>query len=116
MSKRIAEERKANPAFTFAGDGVHPNDAGHRVMAEPLVAWFGGAEAVAPWQLRLETPAGKELRKLVEQRMAVRRDAWLAAVGHKRPGIGKGLPVEEASKKADDLTKQIEEAVKSSGP
>jgi lysophospholipase L1-like esterase len=109
MSQRIAEERKANPAFTFAGDGVHPNAAGHRVMAEPLVAFFGGAEAVAPWKARLETPEGKALRKLVEQRMAVRRDAWLAAVGHKRPGIGKGLPVEEAGKKADELTKQIEE-------
>jgi lysophospholipase L1-like esterase len=49
MSKRIAEARKENPAFTFAKDGVHPDAAGHRAMAEPLVAWFGGAEAVAPW-------------------------------------------------------------------
>jgi lysophospholipase L1-like esterase len=113
MANRIAEERKANPAFTFAKDGVHPDAAGHRVMAEPLVAWFGGAGAVAPWKAMLETPEGKALRKLVEQRMAVRRDAWLPAIGHKRPGIGKGLPVDEAGKKADELTKQIEERSKS---
>ena len=77
-------------------------------VAEAIVAGMEGEKG----DIVLATE-GKALRKLVEQRMAVRRDAWLAAIGHKRPGIGKGLPVDEAGKKADELTKQIEERSKS---
>jgi pilus assembly protein TadC len=53
--QRIAEERKANPAFTFARDGVHPDAAGHRVMAEPLAPMAKSLEHLFPqleWELK----------------------------------------------------------------
>ena len=98
MKARIAELRKNDPKFTFARDGVHPDKAGHRVMAQPLLAYFGGNEAPAD---------NAELRKLVEKRQGILGAAWLTATGHKRPGVGKGLPLDEAQKQAAELTKQI---------
>jgi len=98
MKARIAELRRDNPDFTFSRDHVHPDKAGHRVMAQPLLTYFGGTEAAAD---------NAELRKLVEKRMVLLHDAWLTATGHKRPGVAKGLPLEEARKQAAELTKQI---------
>jgi len=98
MKARIAELRRGNPDFTFARDHVHPDKAGHRVMAQPLLAYFGGSESAAD---------NAELRKLVEKRMVLLRNAWLTATGHKRPGVAKGLPLDEAKSKAAELTKQI---------
>jgi hypothetical protein len=67
-------------------------------MAQPLLAYFGGTETAAD---------NTELRKLVEKRMVLLRNAWLTATGHKRPGVAAGLPLPEAEKQAAELTKQI---------
>jgi hypothetical protein len=45
---------------------------------------------------------------LVQQRMAVLRDAYVAAAGHKRPGVAAGLPIADADKRAAELTSQIQ--------
>ncbi len=44
--------------------------------------------------------------------MAILRDAYLAAAGHKRPGIQAGLAVPEAQQEATELTRQIGDLVK----
>ncbi len=98
MKARLAELRKDNPNFTFARDGIHPDKDGHRVMARPLLAYFGGTE---------EAANNDTLRRLVEKRVRLLGDAWLTATGHKRPGVAKGLPLEEAQAKAAELTRQI---------
>jgi len=98
MKTRIAELRRNNPKFTFSRDHIHPDKAGHRVMAQPLLAYFGGTEAAAD---------NAELRKLVEKRMRLLRDAWLTETGHQRPGVAKGLPLPEAQKQAVELIKQF---------
>jgi hypothetical protein len=48
-----------------------------------------------------------EALKLVHQRQRLLADAWLSDVGHKRPGMAKGLPIQEATQKAADLERQI---------
>jgi lysophospholipase L1-like esterase len=48
-----------------------------------------------------------ELWPLVLQRERLLARAWLSAVGHKRPGTPKGLPLEEARSKAGELEKKI---------
>jgi lysophospholipase L1-like esterase len=48
-----------------------------------------------------------EVLKLVHQRQRLLADAWLSDVGHKRPGMAKGLPLQEATQKAADLERQI---------
>jgi lysophospholipase L1-like esterase len=48
-----------------------------------------------------------EVLRLVHQRQRLLTDAWLNDVGHKRPGMAKGLPLAEATAKAAELERQI---------
>jgi lysophospholipase L1-like esterase len=113
MKKRLAEMRKSDPNFRFAGDGVHIDAVGHWIIARAILehwhaldkkaaAATSAEEAVAPY------PHGPEVLKLVAQRQRVLRDAWLTAVGHKRPGMGTGLPLDQAESKATHLNAEIE--------
>src|SRR5690606_15025117 len=47
----------------------------------------------------------------VSQRGSLLHDAWLSHVGHDRPGVKAGLPLDEAQTKAAHLEQQIEAAV-----
>ena len=101
MKAALAAARISNPKFTFAGDGVHPNDAGHKVMAQPILDLWkvrvkaGGTNGVAG-----------EVLKLVRIKQRLLRDAWLRETGHQRPGLAKGLPLAEAQEKAADVDRQ----------
>ena len=100
MSHELLERRKSNPDFTFQPDAVHPNPEGHRFIAEKLIAWFGGA---------LPDKSDTQIKKLVTQRLKLRRDAYLAGAGHKRPGISAGLPIAQAEQEAEKITKHIQD-------
>jgi hypothetical protein len=45
--------------------------------------------------------------KLIRERDRVLTDAWLNEIGHKRPGMAKGLPLAEAQAKAAELGEEI---------
>jgi lysophospholipase L1-like esterase len=110
MNAFIEEQRKANPNFSFAADGIHPNDAGHALMADAIIAGIAPADA-AWWQkfkVALAThPKAAELRKLIRQRGRILGNAYLEGAGHKRPGMAKGLPIAEAETKAVELETSI---------
>jgi lysophospholipase L1-like esterase len=111
MGDALEAQRKADPAFTFAKDHVHPNDAGHAVIAEALFAGLK-PEKLAPFQKLLasewaSSPAGKDYASKVRKRGRILADAWLTETGHLRPGMGKGLPLEEAQTQAAGLERQI---------
>jgi len=50
---------------------------------------------------------GPELLKLIRKRGRILTDAYLTDIGHKRPGMAKGLPLDEAKKQAAELDVQI---------
>ena len=117
MNNYIAEHRKSDPKFTLAGDGVHMNGTGHWVAAQQLLLGLQAPEeeikkATSAEELLKKYPHGLEVLKLAEQRNHILRDSWLSDIGHKRPGIAPGLPVEEAKKKAAEITSRIQELVK----
>lgn len=110
MSQAIRERRKTEPKFTMQPDGVHPNDAGQWVVAQQLIRWAGdeksaSAESVAAMMAQRKMP--ETLLPLVQRRMSTLRDSYVAAAGHLRPGVARGLPVEQAAAAAADLSKQI---------
>lgn len=116
MTRHIQTQRKTNPEFTVQPDAVHPNEAGSWLVARELIAGFGER---LPDTL---TSAAEMLKAkhipeaawpLIQQRAAVRRDAYVATAGHKRPGVAAGLPVPEAEKKAEELTAKLVEIQKS---
>lgn len=91
ITNHLAQQRKANAKYTLAPDGVHPNPLGQRILGETIqLAW--GMPYV------IESEPG--LLDLMNRRMRVLHDAWLSAVGHKRPGVKKGLPLADANKQA----------------
>lgn len=92
-------QRKKNPMFTVAPDGVHCNSAGHRVIAETILKAWG----VESW-----VPVSGDMMLLINQKGSLLHDAWLSHVGHNRPGVAAGLPLEEAQAKAGELNRQLQ--------
>lgn len=103
VTEYVAEQRRSDPKFTAAPDGVHMNAAGHRILGEVIVK---------AWGLESNAEPDAKLLQLVTQKTALLHDAWLSKVGHKRPGVKAGLPLDEAMAKANELEKQIETLVK----
>lgn len=106
MTQIIAATRKQDPHFTFQPDGIHPNDAGHWFIARQLIGFFGGeadAEADTPEAMLKTKSVPPKVLSQTQARMGMLRDAWLSHTGHQRPGLPKGLPLEEARQKAAAL-------------
>lgn len=98
VSEYVAEKRKTNPDFTMSPDGVHVNNEGHVVLAKAILAAA---------HVEIRGDPDPKLLKLVDQKTRLLHDAWLSHVGHKRPGVKAGLPIEEARKKAARLESEI---------
>jgi pimeloyl-ACP methyl ester carboxylesterase/lysophospholipase L1-like esterase len=111
LKQAVAQAEAANPAFVYAGDGVHPGDDGHRFIAQagctglwPLLNLSGSPHFA-------EEPALKTLK----QRQDLLRDAWLSKTRHLRPGIPAGLPLEQAREKAARLLVDYRAAIARTG-
>ncbi|MEY2599485.1 MAG: hypothetical protein RLZZ142_1744 [Verrucomicrobiota bacterium] len=110
MKAEVERKRAADPKFTMSPDGIHPNVEGHWLMARQVLGWLGDSEAAQAESLAAllqKRKAPEPLEKLVAQRVTTLRDSYVQAAGHKRPGVPKGLPVEEAEAKARSLDEQI---------
>lgn len=115
MAAEIAVQRRRDGAFTFAADGVHPNAAGHWVMAREVLRHVGAPAAVlasaSPQGFAALHPRAVEVLGAVERWQRLMKDAWLTRVGHLRPGMARGLPWEEALGEAARLRLEIQNAV-----
>ena len=127
MNAFIETQRKTNPDFVFANDGVHANEAGHELIAEQLIAglapgemkfWtkMDGFHVDGNGEQSIDLKKVAELRKTIRQRGRILADAWLNDTGHLRPGMAKGLPLDEAQAKAAELEKQIRDEAKQMAP
>lgn len=113
MKKALAEQRLKDPQFTYAKDGIHPNAAGHLIMAQPLLkAW--GLKVTA--QGKPDHVNGPAIYALIGQKQSLMRDAWLTETGHTRPGVPAGLPLAEAQAKAAELDSQARVFAKATEP
>ncbi|MFO0888625.1 MAG: SGNH/GDSL hydrolase family protein [Isosphaeraceae bacterium] len=111
LKRYLAEQRARDPRFRLADDGVHMNATGHWLMARELLQHWGvpatelagesGEQALAA------LPRGAEILKLVSQRQTVMKDAWLSATGHRRPGMSRGLPPDEARRRGQEIESRI---------
>lgn len=113
MKKYLDAHRKVDRAmgidgFELANDGIHPGPAGHWIMAKALLLYMGEKKvASAPDVLAAVNHQKKdELLKLIVEKQALMKDAWLTAAGHKRP-MRAGLPLIQAKEKATSIDKQI---------
>ena len=112
MKNYLNAERARNPEFKFANDGVHINDEGHWMIAERILAtWKFPAPTQTFRELRNRAKQEPEIAKLIEvvhHRQTLLKDAWLTEIGHKRPGMTRGLPIAEALLEAEELDRSLE--------
>ena len=111
MKKYLTKHRKADSTFALAPDGIHPNEAGHWIIAKQILQQLG-FKKVAKFTGIVESlqqiPDAAALLKVVANRQNMLRDAWLTATKHIRPGLPVGLPVKEAETKASEMLQEID--------
>jgi lysophospholipase L1-like esterase len=114
MKKYLEEQRKADSSFTFAADGVHPDQLGHWLIAKQVLIYLGEWGVAEAGELKATiaiNPNAEKVMQLVGERQGVMRDAWLTVTGHQRPGVKAGLPLQGARAKADMINNRIQSLV-----
>ncbi len=111
MTVEFNRRRASDPEFTFAPDGIHPDDAGHWFMAQQFIAYCGDAKAAASVSPDEMLDHRAEALPLLRDRMSIWRDAWLTATGHKHPMVPAGMKLEEASTATVELDREIDDAL-----
>lgn len=91
VSEYLRDRRKADATFVMSGDGIHLNEAGHEVVAGAILAAWGLGDQ--------SRPSDESLSRVIAVHNLM-DPAWLTHVGHKRPGIKRGLSLAEARAKA----------------
>lgn len=107
LKESVAREKKTNPAFVYAGDDIHPGDAGHRFIADAVCAGLWKI-----WKLpgSPDIAAGPALG-LLAKRNELLKHAWLSKTQHKRPGVPAGLPLDQANEQAVKLLAEYRAAI-----
>ncbi|NGZ77769.1 SGNH/GDSL hydrolase family protein [Saccharibacillus alkalitolerans] len=107
----IEGERKRNPGFR-CGDGVHPEAAGHAVIAHTILRKVFRLE----WEKMPEwLHANGEFLRRVTERRELLKAAWREHVGHTNPFKLEALPLEEALAQAEERLPAIREAARREG-
>lgn len=115
MKKFLEDRRLVDTAFLFAKDGVHPNEQGHFIMAKAILLGLGETELAKATDMPSvlsDFKNGDAVLKLIEERQAIMKDAWLSLIGHKRPGMKVGLPLKDAQLKRDEIDLKIQALMK----
>ncbi|MBL9199714.1 MAG: SGNH/GDSL hydrolase family protein [Opitutaceae bacterium] len=110
MRTAIDERRRTDPKFTFARDSVHPDEAGHWVMARAILTGLGATDldgVPSAATMAAVHPHGAAIAGLVAERQNLMKLAWLTATGHQRPGVKAGLPLADARERAAALDRRI---------
>jgi len=110
MKKYLEGRRQTDTAFGFAKDGIHPDSLGHWIMAREVLLYLGEKgvkDAPTISTVLADHPHGAEILALVGEKQHMMKDAWLTAAKHNRPGMKKGMPLEEARVKEVEMEKEI---------
>ena len=107
LREAIAKTKEKQPAFIFAGDGVHPGDAGHGFIADAVCAGL--------WQ-EWKLPGTPEIATdpalgILAKRHHLLKHAWLSETKHTRPGVPAGLPLDQARVQAAKLLTEYRAAL-----
>ena len=112
MTRYLEDRRAGDPAFTLAKDGVHMDAMGHWLAAREILVAVGTEEAsqagnASEFLEAMGHPKPTELLALVKRRQRMWSNVWLNEIGHLRPGMAKGLPLDEAREEAARIDAEI---------
>ncbi|MEO6316589.1 MAG: SGNH/GDSL hydrolase family protein [Chitinophagaceae bacterium] len=112
---RAADKKLGIDGFALAADGVHPGEAGHWLMAKEILRHLKEKQVANCGDIQTvmrKRKNGIAVLALVTERQHVMKDAWLSAIGHNRPGMKAGLPLDEASIQSAAIKKKINDLLK----
>lgn len=117
MKRFLIESRRRDSHYRLANDGIHANATGHWLITREILRHWGVrdpavTEAVDGDKILARFPHGPAVLKLVQQKQRLLKDAWLTSTGHKRPGMSRGLALEEARRQAQRLDLNIHSFIK----
>lgn len=112
MKRHLADQRRQDPKFRLAGDGVHINSAGHSIIARQILDHWkvvpsDSAKLADPARILDADPRGRDVLALVQKKQRLLKNTWLSATGHTRPGMSPGLPLGDVNRKAVELDAAI---------
>jgi len=114
MKQELKIRRLEDPDFVFAKDGVHPNTAGHFIMAKTILLYLGAEEfkqAKDIMSVLSQYKNGAEILAHTITLQKITKDAWLTFVGHERPKMRLGVSMEEARSLSNELKIKIQKLV-----
>ncbi|MCK8485707.1 GDSL-type esterase/lipase family protein [Paenibacillus sp. MBLB2552] len=108
----IRARREADPDYRY-GDGIHPNEDGHWVIARTILSrvFHLEMERIPDWA----ESGNREFIRLVGERRAVLNAAWREHVGHTNPNKMETPPLAEALQQAEALLPAIKRAALAEG-
>lgn len=101
MRKKVDQGKTSDPNFTVQKDGVHPDGAGHWMMAQSLISYFGDPASAQLASANDLLDAGR--LAAVKQRMQLYQKAIHAETKPLRPGVPQGGTLESAAVEAKKL-------------
>lgn len=109
MRAKVDQAKVSQAGFTVQKDGIHPDSAGHWMMAQSLIAFFGDPESA---KLKSADELLDSARlAVISQRMKIYQKAIHAETKPLRPGVPQGGTLESAVVESKALEEGIYKSV-----
>ena len=109
MDAYLAKQRATEADFSFAKkDGIHPDAAGHLLMAQIVLRGLGVSLSAGDLPSALKTVEADPLYVLIKEQREARSDGWLKYVGYTRGETVKSDSVKEVEEKNSELQAKID--------
>jgi lysophospholipase L1-like esterase len=108
MNAFLLKKRIAEPKFSFTKDGIHPDVAGHLLMARTILIGLGVPLGPADLTEVAARLSNDPLYTMIKSRRESRSKAWLDYVGYTRDKTVKSTTVEAAEQAAQTMQLEID--------
>ncbi len=108
INRYLEQRRGLNPDFSFGADGIHPDKAGHLLIAQTLLKALGIPLATRSLEEDLEKINADPLFSLIAQQREIRSKGWLDYVGYTRDKSVKSDSIAPAETKVAALQLKID--------
>ena len=99
--------KKASLELYHSGDGIHPTELGHLLMAIQILDGLGIKQPKEDLRTALQAMLSNPLYELVSKHRAIRSDGWLPFIGYTRGTMTKSIDIVPTEDKAAELQVQI---------
>ena len=109
MADYIGQRRKADAGFSFTQDGIHPDLAGHLLIARVILKGLGEVAPMGDLDQEVERISADPLYGMVKREREQRSAGWLDYVGYTRERTVKAESVEAVERSALEMQSRIDE-------